>query len=139
LLDDPEAVALLGQQRDQPVGTDSAQIIHYSYNDLTVETHSDQPGFLFLSDSYYPGWEVLVDGQPQQIYRADHMFRAVFLPPGAHTVVFHFAQPAFWWGVAIAVGAAGLLAAIGIGLSVRSARRPRGLEDLSTDDVAHAR
>jgi len=126
LLDDPGAVALLGQQKDQPTGTDSAQITHYSYNDLTVETHSDQPGFLFLSDSYYPGWEVLVDGQPQRIYRADHMFRAVFLPPGAHTVVFHFAQPAFWWGVAIAVGATGLLAAVGIGLSLRSARQPRG-------------
>ena len=114
LLDDPASVARLDGVDAESTDDDVAEIVHHSYNDVVVECQTDAPGFLVLTDSYYPGWEAKVDGQPVTISRADHIFRAVFLPPGRHTVTFHFAQPVFWWGVAIAAATALGLAVVGI-------------------------
>jgi uncharacterized membrane protein YfhO len=49
------------------------------------------PGVLILSDTYYPGWEVTVDGLPSQLLRANYALRGVYLPTGNHQVVFRFA------------------------------------------------
>ena len=110
VLDDPAAVERLAAD-PLPAGGDRAEITRYSYNEVTVECETSAPGFLVLTDSFYPGWEATVDGRPERVYRADHIFRAVLLPAGRHTVVFRFVQPAFWWGVAVAaLTAAGILA-----------------------------
>lgn len=110
VLDDPAAVERLTDD-SLPASRDRAEITHYSYNEVTVECETGAPGFLVLTDSLYPGWEVTVDGQPERVYRADHIFRAVFLPAGRHTVAFRFVQPVFWWGVAVAaLTSAGILA-----------------------------
>jgi Bacterial membrane protein YfhO len=47
-------------------------------------------GLLMLHDTYYPGWIARVDGLTVPIRRADTLFRAVELPPGAHRVTFQF-------------------------------------------------
>jgi len=111
VLDDPAAVSRM-IAKSQPRSQDRVEITHYSYNEVTIEWETAAPGFLVLTDSFYPGWEAAVDGQPERIYRADHIFRAVFAPAGQHTVTFRFAQPTFWWGTAIAAfTATGILAA----------------------------
>lgn len=50
----------------------------------------DPGGWLVYADAWAPGWEALVDGQPQPVRRADVAFKAVFLPPGEHTVEFRY-------------------------------------------------
>jgi hypothetical protein len=45
-------------------------------------------GWLVLSDTWYPGWRVRLDGDETQLYRADYLFRAVWIPPGEHEVEF---------------------------------------------------
>ena len=52
-------------------------------------------------DSYYPGWRVLVDNQPSQLFIADHLFRAVFVPKGEHTITFEYAPLSFTIGLII--------------------------------------
>jgi len=44
--------------------------------------------FLFVSESFYPGWRAYVDGKEAKIYRANYMFRAVPLSAGPHDVKF---------------------------------------------------
>ncbi len=46
--------------------------------------------FLILSDTYYPGWRVSVDGVEEKVLRANYAFRGVKLPEGAKYVVFFF-------------------------------------------------
>ena len=41
-----------------------------------------------MSETYYPGWKVYIDGNEGAIYRANYAFRAVPLNPGNHRVVF---------------------------------------------------
>ncbi len=69
----------------------SAQIISYTPERVLIHTHSDAPTLLLLSDAHYPGWRATVDGQPVEIYTANVLFRALFVPPGTHEVTFVFA------------------------------------------------
>jgi hypothetical protein len=97
----------------QMIGSEAA-IVSESPEAVTVRATG--PGYLVLTDAFYPGWTASVDGAPATIWRADVMFRAVALPEGEHTVLFAY-QP--WWlawgfGVACAawvavVGAAAVL------------------------------
>jgi uncharacterized membrane protein YfhO len=61
------------------------------------------PGVLVLSDSWYPGWTVTVDGQAAALLRANLLFRAVVLPAGEHTVVFEYESASLTRGVAAAL------------------------------------
>ncbi len=58
--------------------------------ELELEVKTDQPGFLVLSDAYYPGWKATVDGQPTKIYRADYAYRAVSVNAGNHLIKFSY-------------------------------------------------
>lgn len=71
-----------------------AEIKVYEPHRVLVEADLDADGFLVLSDTYYPGWRAYVDGQEAQIYRADYLFRAVFLEEGEHIVEFRY-RPLF--------------------------------------------
>ncbi len=55
-------------------------------NRVTIEAALDIPGYLVLADTWYPGWRVTVDGEPAELLRANHAFRAVRLTTGKHTV-----------------------------------------------------
>jgi uncharacterized membrane protein YfhO len=60
-------------------------------------------GFLVLSDTYYPGWQVFVDGEEAKIYQADYLFRAVPLKQGEHVVEFRYSPSSFRTGLAISL------------------------------------
>jgi len=64
-----------------------------------------QPGWLLLTDSWYPGWSAIIDGKVSQVHQADHFFKAVRVPSGTHEVIFQFDPPLFHAGVAISIGA----------------------------------
>ncbi len=76
----------------------AAKIISYTPNTVSIETGSDSPGLLLLSDNYYPGWKALVNGKETKIYRADYTFRAVEIPEGKSLVEFVYLPLSFRWG-----------------------------------------
>lgn len=74
-------------------------IARYEPQTVDVSVSAKQNGFLFLSDTYYPGWKALVDGRKTNIYRADYAFRAVPVSAGNHTVRFVYDPISFKIGL----------------------------------------
>jgi hypothetical protein len=68
---------------------------------VTVSTQAD--GYLRLHDPYDPGWRVSVDGAEQTLYVADHYLRAVYVPPGQHTVVFTYDGARVVWPLRVSL------------------------------------
>lgn len=89
----------------------NAKVTRYEPLQVTIEAETNQPGFLVLSDLFYPGWEATVDGQPVPIYEANACVRAVPLDEGPHTVEFRFRPRPLLYG-AIISGLSALVLAV---------------------------
>lgn len=100
----PERVVYLseGHEQVEPIQTGNAEnrveITHYEPDRVSIDISTDQVGYLLLTDSWYPGWNVTVDGRTAPIYRADVLFRAVAVEPGQHTLVFEYRPLSFILG-----------------------------------------
>ncbi|MFZ5917794.1 MAG: YfhO family protein [Chloroflexota bacterium] len=105
---DPRATVLLEESLPQSFLENSAgaaqtvpEIVSYTANRIIVRAQTDAPAWLVLADSYYPGWTTILDGRPAEIYRANYLFRAVFMPPGEHEVAFVFQPLPYYLGSAV--------------------------------------
>jgi hypothetical protein len=107
---DPTQTVLLEEPPDPPRRSqdpvpdgDRVQVIARSLNRIDCTADCPAPRILFLSETYYPGWKVWVDGKQEKIYRADHAFRAVALGPGRHTITFKYQPFSFYLGAVISL------------------------------------
>jgi len=75
-----------------------AKIINFSPNKITLKTHLEKNGLLFLSEIFYPGWKAYVDGKEVKIYSANYTFRALPLTAGKHTIKFSYEPTSFRLG-----------------------------------------
>jgi hypothetical protein len=64
----------------------SIELTDYWANSATIETSSKEAETVVMTDLYFPGWTVTVDGEPAEGYRFEGMFRAVDIPAGEHTI-----------------------------------------------------
>jgi len=87
---DPATTVILDQPAANAAGSASHPATITFYTPERVSLTADGPGYLLLTDAFYPGWTATVDGSPAAILRADLMFRAVALPAGTNTVEFRY-------------------------------------------------
>ncbi len=100
----PGREVVLEQKLNQKItSTGSANIVGYTPDKVSVRTNSNGRSLLFLSDNFYPGWNVYIDGKKTDIYRADFSFRAVSVPKGKHLVEFVYFPSSFLLGFWAAV------------------------------------
>jgi len=88
----------------------TAAIEKYTENEISVETDTDSPAILVLTDTYFPGWSARVDSLPTPIMRANWALRAVRVPQGSHTVTFVYQPLSFTIGLIISMMSMLLLA-----------------------------
>jgi hypothetical protein len=93
---------------------------------LRLRVNAQQSAMLFLADLAYPGWKAYVDGQETPIYRANYLFRSVFVPTGQHTVEFVYRPRSFRLGLLLTlVGTVAVTGALlGLTLGPLRLRRP---------------
>lgn len=77
------------------------EISSYQNQEVIIKVDAKQHGFLVLSDLYYPGWKVSIDGEDQEIFQANYLSRAVELEEGNHTIRFYFEPTSFKIGAII--------------------------------------
>ena len=88
-------------RRDSPAVV--PDVTWYAPERVAIEVDAEAPGYLVLTDTWYPGWEATVDGEPSPIHRADVLFRAVAVDAGRHRVVFTFRPASLRVGVVISL------------------------------------
>jgi hypothetical protein len=90
-----------------------------SPNRLALRVALERPGFLVLSQVWYPGWEAVVDGQPAEVWRADGVLTGIYLLPGKHIVTFRYSP-------LLTYLSAGVSGAMIFALSLATVARRRG-------------
>jgi hypothetical protein len=85
---------------------DRATITSYAPDQITLETRTDAPGLLVLSEVYDPGWHAYVDGEEVQHYQTNYLFRGVEVPAGAHDVELRYEPEALRTGLIVSSVAA---------------------------------
>jgi hypothetical protein len=100
-----------------------AAVTSYADERIEVRTEGDG-GVLVVADAYHRGWTATIDGETTEVFPANHVLRGVALPPGAHTVVFTFADDTFAMARMLSItGKLLCLASIATGLVLLARRR----------------
>ncbi|MDH5509945.1 MAG: YfhO family protein [Nitrospinota bacterium] len=106
-----------------PTPVEYIRVSNHEYHFNVPATQS--PSYLYMTDSYFPGWEAYLDEKKMEIYQANYVFRAVYLPPGGkRTVVMRYTPEGFRTGLIISGISAMILILFSGLLSLRSRFRP---------------
>ncbi len=70
---------------------------HYSSSDLSLAVNAAEPGYVVLSEAWYPGWQATVNGAPVAVFRANGALRAIPVPAGKSNIRLHFAPSGWAW------------------------------------------
>lgn len=80
------------------LATGAAKIVSYTPTKVIIETQSMGPSFLVLTDNYYPGWDVVVNGKKGKVLKTNYSFRGVLIPEGKNNVEFNYLPMSFLIG-----------------------------------------
>lgn len=105
---DPMHVVVLEGEAQQtlPVGGVEGDVVLSKTSDpglVSIHVDTPQGSWLLLSDTWYPGWRAELDGAKTEIFKADYLFRAVWVPPGEHVLEFRYRPVLFFFGAALSV------------------------------------
>lgn len=88
--------------QSQPDSLASARVTSYNAHEMSVEVVRSNPGFLVISEMYYPdGWKAYINDEPVSIVRTNYLLRGVEIPAGNHNLTLRY-EPA-WYPVARAI------------------------------------
>jgi len=98
-----------------------ARITDYTAQRVAITARASRASLLVLSDAYYPGWQVTVNGRTEPIHRVDYLLRGVAVPAGTDHIVFTYEPRSYRVG-----GIVSLAAVMVLGVAVASTMwRPR--------------
>lgn len=80
-------------------GTVFIQNIEDKESLLKYRVDFPKDGFLFMNQTFYPGWKAYVDSKPIEVLRANFLFQAIKVPKGAHEVILNFQPISFKIGL----------------------------------------
>jgi hypothetical protein len=98
-----------------PVGAavdGSVETLTYGPNGMDYRVETREECYLVFSEVYYPGWRAFVDGDEQEMLRADYALRAIRLGPGVHSVKVRYTPLYFRIGLLLSLAGLGLLAVL---------------------------
>jgi len=112
-----ERVILLG---DEPVQPQSAAplrgaeitTLDSAPDRVTYRVRTENPAYLVIATTWYPGWHAELDGEPAPLYRANLAFQAVAVPEGGGDVTLRYTLN--HWTTGLGLTGAGMLIAIGL-------------------------
>ncbi|MBZ5579752.1 MAG: YfhO family protein [Acidobacteriia bacterium] len=117
------AVPLDTRLEPPPAGAaEVADIREYAPTQIEVSVRAASRALLVLSEPFYPGWQVTVNGREAPVWKVDGGLRAIVVPAGDSAVTLKYRPASFRLGAALSA-AAFLAAAL---LAFFAFRRPAG-------------
>jgi hypothetical protein len=121
--DEPRGLA--GYVARAPVtAAESVAVTVYQPQRVELVATLERPGLVILADTFYPGWELTLDGRPAPIYRTNRMMRGAAVKAGRHTLVYTYRPASFRIGGALSI--AGLIALVALVPWAARGTKPRG-------------
>lgn len=114
------------------------QITDYRANRLTLETSSNEPTLLVLSEIFYPGWRASIDGRDTKIFLTDFLLRSVYVPAGKHRIEMSYDAPTFRNGAMITFVTLFAILLMGLFYARHSSRKSKTGRTEESSDRAQA-
>lgn len=76
-------------------------VLHDEADHLKINVVSHGSAWLFISNTWYPGWQVKIEGIPATLYQANTLFQAIPINAGEYVVEFRYIPVFFWVGLGI--------------------------------------
>lgn len=93
----------------KPDSTAQINLESYEPNKLVYQSTATTEQIAVFSEIFYDkGWNVFVDGEEAEYFRADYLLRAMVIPAGNHEIVFRFEPKSFSIGNNIAIASSSL-------------------------------
>ena len=109
-------------QRSQlPAGEQQLSLLRDRSDHYELAIHTTTPVWFYLADANYPGWSAYLDGARAEVYSAQLMGKAIYLPAGEHLLELVFEPLSFRLGLAISLLSCCAL----LVLALRPAKSPR--------------
>ena len=134
---DPHKVVLTAQpiaglpaNDPSAVSPGQARITDYQPERVAIDARANRASELVLSDTYYPGWNVTVNGRSSRIDEVDYLLRGVRVPAGNDVIVFTYDPTSFRAGWIVS-----LVASLSVILSVVVYLRRRRMKSAVLPDA----
>ena len=114
---------------------DSIRVVEYTFNRATFDVRTSRGGFFNYTDAYATGWQARINGRGTPVYRANHVFKGVVLPPGRHLLEFVYDPASFRTGLIISLVSLCMIAVLA---TYSICRRPMARRLIVTAVVAFA-
>ncbi|HCI72157.1 MAG TPA: hypothetical protein DHV30_16800, partial [Balneola sp.] len=89
--------------------TSKAEVTEYTGAEMTLALNRSKPGFLVLSEIYYPaGWVATLNGNEIPIYKTNFVLRGLEIPAGDHILKLEFKPKSYSIGVTLSWVSLGL-------------------------------
>jgi uncharacterized membrane protein YfhO len=79
-------------------------VVHHGADRVELKASLERRGIVVLSDVYYSGWRLTIDGRPAPLYRANRMMRGAAVEAGDHSLVFAYRPQSFRAGLIVSCG-----------------------------------
>ena len=91
-----------GPEESTPLSMDApVSILSYSENEILLAASANRPGYLVLSEVWYPGWRATVNGEAAPVLRANYTLRALPAPAGDLTIRLWYAPDSWRRGLTL--------------------------------------
>ncbi|MBI4378926.1 MAG: YfhO family protein [Nitrospinae bacterium] len=84
-------------------GKGRVSFISHKPNEVLVQVNAQGNKILVMSEVYYPGWRVYIDGKEDKIFRVNGILMGVLVPDGNHLIQMVYVPVSFKIGLAISV------------------------------------
>jgi hypothetical protein len=85
------------------------EIVDRGPNHIDIAVVTPAEGYLYVGEMWMPGWVAYVDGERQEVIKANYTFRAVHIPPGSHDVRMVYRPRSWFVGLGITLATLAVL------------------------------